>query len=61
MSRRELAEGLAELGITRASLGIQDVNPLVQAAIGRLQPLVMVEAAVDAAPARRVFAVSASI
>jgi oxygen-independent coproporphyrinogen-3 oxidase len=41
-----LAEGLAELGITRASLGIQDINPLVQAAIGRLQPLVMVEAAV---------------
>ncbi len=42
----ELADGLAELGITRASLGIQDVNPIVQAAIGRLQPLVMVEAAV---------------
>jgi oxygen-independent coproporphyrinogen III oxidase len=42
----ELAEGLAELGITRASLGIQDLNPLVQAAIGRLQPLAMVEAAV---------------
>ena len=41
-----LAEGLAELGITRASLGIQDINPLVQAAIGRLQPLVRVEAAV---------------
>jgi oxygen-independent coproporphyrinogen-3 oxidase len=41
-----LAEGLAELGITRASLGIQDINPLVQAAIGRLQPLVMVEAAI---------------
>ena len=41
-----LAEGLAALGITRASLGIQDINPLVQAAIGRLQPLVMVEAAV---------------
>ena len=35
-----LAEALVELGITRASLGVQDVNPLVQAAIGRLQPLV---------------------
>jgi oxygen-independent coproporphyrinogen III oxidase len=43
----ELANGLADLGITRASLGIQDVNPLVQAAIGRLQPLVVVEAAVE--------------
>lgn len=43
----ELANGLAALGITRASLGVQDVNPLVQAAIGRLQPLAMVEAAVD--------------
>jgi oxygen-independent coproporphyrinogen-3 oxidase len=27
-----LASALAELGITRASLGVQDVNPLVQAA-----------------------------
>jgi oxygen-independent coproporphyrinogen-3 oxidase len=42
----ELADGLAELGITRASLGVQDVNPLVQAAIGRLQPLAMIETAV---------------
>lgn len=43
----ELANALATLGISRASLGVQDVNPLVQAAIGRLQPLAMVEAAVD--------------
>lgn len=43
----ELAHGLAELGITRASLGIQDVNPLVQAAIGRFQPLMVIEAAVE--------------
>ena len=42
----ELADGLAELGITRASLGVQDVNPLVQAAIGRWQPMYGVEAAV---------------
>ncbi len=42
----ELADGLSELGITRASLGVQDVNPLVQAAIGRLQPLAVIEAAV---------------
>jgi oxygen-independent coproporphyrinogen-3 oxidase len=42
----EFAEGLAELGVTRASLGVQDVNPLVQAAIGRIQPLSVVESAV---------------
>lgn len=42
----ELANGLAELGVNRASLGVQDVNPLVQAAIGRVQPLGVVEAAV---------------
>lgn len=41
-----LAEGLAELGITRASLGVQDINALVQQAIGRQQPLVTIEAAV---------------
>jgi oxygen-independent coproporphyrinogen III oxidase len=43
----ELADGLAALGVTRASLGIQDIDPLVQAAIGRVQPLVVVEAAVE--------------
>ena len=42
-----LAGALAELGVTRASLGVQDVNPLVQAAIGRLQPLVVIEVAVE--------------
>lgn len=42
-----LVEALAELGVTRASLGVQDVNPLVQDAIGRLQPLSVIEAAVE--------------
>ncbi len=41
-----LAEGLKALGVNRASLGVQDVNPLVQAAIGRWQPMQDVEAAV---------------
>lgn len=41
-----LAEGLGKLGVNRASLGVQDVNPLVQAAIGRWQPMQQVEAAV---------------
>ncbi len=40
------ADGLAALGINRASLGVQDVNPLVQAAIGRIQPLSVIESAV---------------
>jgi oxygen-independent coproporphyrinogen-3 oxidase len=42
----KLAEGLRALGVNRASLGVQDVNPLVQAAIGRWQPMQAVEAAV---------------
>ena len=42
----DFADGLAALGVTRASLGVQDVNPLVQAAIGRIQPLSVVESAV---------------
>ncbi len=41
-----LAKGLADLRVNRASLGVQDVNPAVQAAIGRLQPLQVVESAV---------------
>lgn len=41
-----LAKALGEIGITRASLGVQDINPLVQAAIGRLQPLVVIEVAI---------------
>ena len=41
-----LAEGLKELGVNRASLGVQDINPLVQVAIGRWQPMQAVEAAV---------------
>lgn len=43
----EFACGLAALGVTRASLGVQDVNPLVQAAIGRIQPLSVVDSAVS--------------
>ena len=42
-----LAASLQELGVNRASLGVQDVNPLVQAAIGRWQPMRDVEAAVS--------------
>ena len=41
-----LAASLNELGVNRASLGVQDVNPRVQAAIGRWQPMQDVAAAV---------------
>lgn len=40
-----LADELAALGITRASLGVQDVEPEVQEAIGRIQPVETVAAA----------------
>ena len=41
-----LAASLKELGVNRVSLGVQDVNPRVQAAIGRWQPMQDVAVAV---------------
>lgn len=41
-----LVSCLAEIGITRASLGVQDVNLQVQRLIGRIQPVADVERAV---------------
>lgn len=43
----ELTKVLAAQGVNRASLGVQDVDPEVQKAIGRLQPLSIVKQAVD--------------
>lgn len=43
----ELAETLREAGITRASLGVQDFDPVVQKAIGRVQPYEQVAQAVE--------------
>ncbi|WP_040485168.1 oxygen-independent coproporphyrinogen III oxidase [Lutibaculum baratangense] len=45
---RELARTLSEIGVTRASLGVQDFGEHVQKAIGRIQPFPQVSAAVDA-------------
>jgi oxygen-independent coproporphyrinogen-3 oxidase len=45
MSKR-LAQALAEIGITRASLGVQEFSAHVQDAIGRIQPFGVVEKAV---------------
>ena len=43
----EKAIALAEIGVTRASLGVQDFNPEVQTAINREQPFEVTERAVD--------------
>jgi len=37
----------ADVGVTRASIGVQDLNSHVQKAIGRIQPIETVRAAVD--------------
>lgn len=42
---RPLIRALKEIGVTRASLGVQDTSPHVQQAIGRIQPFDLVERA----------------
>ncbi|MGD9507475.1 MAG: oxygen-independent coproporphyrinogen III oxidase [Geminicoccaceae bacterium] len=42
----EMAEGIAGLGATRASLGVQEFDPQVQAAVNRIQPFDVVAATV---------------
>jgi oxygen-independent coproporphyrinogen III oxidase len=43
---RQLARSLVSIGVTRASLGVQDFAAHVQHAIGRIQPFAVVERAV---------------
>lgn len=43
---KDMAEALAEAGVTRASLGVQDFNAHVQEAINRVQPFEVTENAV---------------
>ncbi|GAB2185366.1 oxygen-independent coproporphyrinogen III oxidase [Roseibium sp. LAB1] len=43
----QLAETLAIIGVNRASLGVQDFDPIVQKAIGRPQPYRVVKQAVE--------------
>ncbi|MCG4934227.1 radical SAM protein, partial [Dorea formicigenerans] len=45
---REAAHDLAALGINRVSLGVQDLDPRVQEAIGRVQPFDVISDAVEA-------------
>ena len=42
-----LIRTLARIGVTRASLGVQDVSPHVQRAIGRIQPFDLTKRAAD--------------
>ena len=42
-----LANSLKDMGVNRASLGVQDTDPSVQRAIGRIQPFTSVENAVS--------------
>lgn len=44
---RPLVQTLARIGVNRASLGVQDVSPQVQQAIGRVQPFELVERAAE--------------
>jgi oxygen-independent coproporphyrinogen III oxidase len=44
---KPLVRTLAAIGVTRASLGVQDVSPRVQQAIGRIQPFELTERAAD--------------
>src|SRR5690606_33365695 len=41
-------DGLGDLGFNRTSFGVQDFDPEVQAAVNRIQPLEMVEQALEA-------------
>lgn len=44
---KELAAVLADIGVTRASLGVQDLSAHVQNAIGRIQPFSTIQRAAD--------------
>jgi oxygen-independent coproporphyrinogen-3 oxidase len=44
---QDVVDALADSGFTRASLGLQDADPTVQQAMGRIQPAEMVRGAVD--------------
>ncbi|MGM4910771.1 oxygen-independent coproporphyrinogen III oxidase [Rhizobium sp. 768_B6_N1_8] len=54
-------EALAEIGLTRASLGVQDFDPVVQQAINRLQTFEQTRGVVDAVRARGVRSVNCDL
>jgi oxygen-independent coproporphyrinogen-3 oxidase len=54
----ETVAALAQIGVKRASLGFQDVNPEVQEAVNRRQPFALVERAVRLLRAAGIFGIS---
>jgi len=46
-TRPDLIAAMAKAGVTRASVGVQDLTPKVQKAINRIQPFSMVEKAIS--------------
>ena len=57
----ERYDALAEIGVTRASLGVQDFNEQVQAAINRLQSFAQTKAVVDAMRERGIRSVNLDV
>ncbi len=57
----ETVTALGRAGVNRASLGVQDVNPDVQAAINRIQPIEVTRLAVDRLRAAGVTAINIDI
>jgi len=57
----ETVTALGQAGVNRASLGVQDVNPDVQAAINRIQPIEVTRLAVDRLRAAGVRAINIDI
>ncbi|WAJ31355.1 oxygen-independent coproporphyrinogen III oxidase [Jeongeupella avenae] len=57
----EGARALASLGVNRASLGVQTLDPAVQAAIGRVQPLPTVRAAFESLRSAGIEAINADL
>ena len=54
-------DALADIAMTRASLGVQDFNPVVQKAINRIQTFEQTKSVVDAVRARGVHSVNCDI
>ncbi len=54
-------DALADIGMTRASLGVQDFNPVVQKSINRIQTFEQTKSVVDAVRARGVRSVNCDI
>jgi oxygen-independent coproporphyrinogen-3 oxidase len=54
-------DALAEIGLTRASLGVQDFDPVVQQAINRIQTFEQTKSVVDAVRARGVGSVNCDV